>query len=231
MKLKKTVKDLINNLDDDQYIAVGSGLPERKKGTPQGSGFYFIGKVRRYKKDIEGINAFHRKSSDNPDAYIPLEDRIITDIRNRHIPGEPPMYAVLAEGTEAGRCWVLSEYDKTFKSEPAKIKDMTGFHHLRMAITMRTVNDYEERIKGKASTADLDSFLESSWGEMITGADGKKIEDVCRLRAHYSMWRDAHKCNKCKRQKCVHISGEHFTTMEKGRLVCLKEEDGDEDND
>ena len=228
MKLKKTVRELIDRLGDDQYIAVGSGLPERKRGVPQGSGFYFIGKVRRYKKDIAGINAFHRKASGNPDAYVPLEDRIITDIRNRHIPGEPPMYAVLAEGTEAGRCWVLGEYDKTFKAPPAKIEDMTGFHNPRIAITMRTVNDYEERIKGKASTADLDSFLESSWGEMITGADGKKIEEVCTLRAHYSMWRDSKKCNKCRRQKCIHFDGTHFTTMEKGRLFCLKEEDGDE---
>ena len=225
---KKTVWELLKRLDEDRYIAIGSGNPERGRGAQlTGSGFYFIGTVKRYRKDINGINNYFRQRADD---YIPLEDRIITDIRNRHLPGEPPMLAVLAEGTEAGRCWVLGEYDKSFKAPPPKINSMDGLHNLRTAITMRAVADYEEAVikpKGMATkgitTESLGIVFRSAWGNQITGADGEKIEDVCRLRAHYRMWRERRGCSKCKREKCIHNSGKHFTTMERGQLVCEKE--------
>ena len=227
--MNRTVGEVIDRLDPKQYIAVGSGLPRRTKGVQSGSGFYFIGTVARYRKDIDGINGFFAKNAEN---YIPLQERKLTDIRNRHIPGEPPMLAILGEGTEAGRCWVLGEYDKSFKAPPAKIKDMNGLHNLRMAISMRAVNDYEEAFL-KNDTADmggLEHFFESEWGELITGCDGEKIEEVCKLRAKYREWRDRHKCGKCKRQKCIHYDGTHFTTMEKGRLICLKEKEAKKDD-
>lgn len=231
MNYKKTVRELLDRLDANQYVAIGSGIPRRRKGDPpSGSGFYFIGKVSRYWMDINGINGFFAKGLLD---YIPLEDRIITDIRNRHLPGEPPMLAVLAEGTEVGRCWVLSEYDRSFKAPPPKINSMDGLHNLRTAITMRAVADYEEAVmnpKGMAkqgiTTESLGIFFRSDWGNQITGADGEKIEDVCRLRAKYQMWRKRHECTKCKREKCIHNSGEHFTTMERGKLVCEKEDAG-----
>ena len=227
MNYKKTVQELLDRLPPDQYIAVGSGVPRRSRKESSGSGFYFIGQVKRYRKDIDGINGFFKGVKE----YTPLEDRVITDIRNRHIPGEPPMLAILAEGTEAGRYWTLGEYDKRFKAPPAKIKDMNGLHNLRHAITMRAVSDYEEAVmdprgsERKGITTDLvGNFLKGDWGSLITGIDGQKIEDVCRLRARYKMWRKRHDCNKCKREKCIHYSGEHFTTMERGRLVCQKED-------
>lgn len=221
---KKTVRELLERLDEDRYIAIGSGNPERGRDAQRaGSGFYFIGTVKRYRKDINGINNYFRQGADD---YIPLEDRIVTDIRNRNLPGEPPMLAVLAEGTETGRCWVLSEYDKSFKAPPAKINDMNGLHNLRQAIAMRAVNDYEEAVmnqKKNGITKSVGAFFRSEWGKQITGADGEKIEDVCRTRARYQMWRKKHECAKCKREKCIHRSGEHFTAMERGRIVCEKE--------
>lgn len=228
--MNRTVGEVIDRLDPKQYIAVGSGLPRRTKGVQSGSGFYFIGTVARYRKDIDGINGFFAKNAEN---YILLQERKLTDIRNRHLPGEPPMLAILGEGTEAGRCWVLGEYDKSFKAPPPKINDMNGLHNLRTAITMRAVADYEEAVmnpKGMAkkgiTTESLGIFFRSEWGNQITGADGEKIEDVCRLRAKYQMWRKRHECTKCKREKCIHNSGEHFTTMERGQLVCEKEDAG-----
>lgn len=227
MNYKKTVRELLDRLDPKQYIAVGSGLPRRTKDVQPGSGFYFIGTVARYWKDIDGINGFFAKSSEN---YIPLQDRKLTDIRNRHLPGEPPMLAILGEGTEAGRCWVLGEYDKSFKAPPTKIMDTAGLHNLRMAISMRAVGDYENAFSrgDKDDMAGPEHFFESDWGELITGCDGEKIEEVCKLRAKYREWRDKHKCRKCKRQKCIHYDGTHFTTMEKGKLVCLKEKEAKE---
>lgn len=220
---KKTVWELLKRLDEDRYIAIGSENPERGRGAQRtGSGFYFIGTVKRYRKDINGINNYFRQGADD---YIPLEDRIITDIRNRNLPGEPPMLAVLAEGTETGRCWVLGEYDNSFKAPPAKINDMNGLYNLRKAIAMRAVNDYEEAVMNQKNgiTKSVGIFFRSDWGNQITGADGEKIEDTCRLRAHYRMWRERRGCSKCKREKCIHNSGEHFTTMERGQLVCEKE--------
>ena len=90
---------------------------------------------------------------------------------------------------------------------------------------MRAVNDYEEAVMNKKNGAakHIGAFFRSEWGNQITGADGEKIEDVCRTRAKYQMWRKRHDCAKCKREKCIHNSGEHFTTMERGQLVCEKE--------
>lgn len=230
---QKTVKELIDQLDDEQFIAVGSGARERKRGVPTGSGFYFIGQVKKYKRVIGGINEYYwnyyLKKSKEPEEYIPLQERMINDIWNRKLPDEPPMLAVLAEGTEAGQFALLSECDRRFKSPQPRIRDMSGFHNLRMAITQRTVEDYVNRIMGFGKTEDLDHFLESEWGELITGADGKKVEEVCRLRGRYAIWRDDHGCAKCKKQHCEHYSGEHFTLLEKGKLTCLKEEEAKDD--
>lgn len=221
--LKKTVQDLIERLDPNQYIAVGSSAATRKKGTPTGSSFYFIGRASQYKKDIYGINLFFAKSMD----FIPLESRIIIDVWNRHIPGEPPMLAILAEGAENGKVALLSEYDKTYKMPPTKIKDMNGFHTLRMAITQNAVNDYINAVRVGGKTSMLDNFFESEWGELITGSNGRKVEEVCTLRGHYAAWRDGKKCGKCGRLKCIHRNGTHFTTMEKGEISCPKEEEAD----
>lgn len=228
--MNKTIGELIERLDDDQYVALGSGVHNRKRGQPSGTNYYFIGKVGRFKKEIDVINAKYKLRSEDPDEYVPLEDRMINDIWNRHIPGEPPMLAVLGEGVEAGEYSLLSECDKAFKAPPPKINDTSGFQNLRIAIAKKAAEDYVERIKEYGSTKDLDHFFESEWGEMITGADGKKIEEVCRLKARYAIWRDEHNCGKCSRKNCIHYDGTHFTTMEKGRIFCLKEAKEDEGN-
>lgn len=228
LKTKKTVRELIERLDPEQYIAVGSGTAEKQKDKARGSGFYFIGKAKQYKRDITGINRFYWNESRSKE-YVPLEDRTINDIWNRHIPGEPPMISVLAEGTEVSRCALLSEYDKTYKMPPTKINDMTGFHNLRLGITQAAVNDYMNTVRLGGKTEVIEQFLESEWGELITGVNGKAIEAVCTLRGEYAAWRDDKECGRCKRTKCIHNDGTHFTTMERGELTCLKEEAADDD--
>lgn len=230
MTYQKTVGELVDRLDANQYVAIGSGTKKRKRGEPTGSGFYFIGKVGQYRKDIDGLNAYFRKQADKPEDYVPLEDRIITDIKQRLLPGEPPMLSVLAAGLETGRCWVLSDYDKSAKQKPPKILGLNELHSLRLAITDRAVTDYIDRVRDGEDTKALDLFFESDWGELITGADGKKVEEVCRLKAKYSLWRDAQGCAKCKLDRCAHFRGTNFTAIEHGTPKCLKEAE-DESND
>lgn len=232
--MTKTVQELIDRLDDRQYIAIGSGVPNRKKDIPTGSSFYFIGTVKQFKKDIPGINRHFAKGVE---GYVPLERRKLTDIRNRHLPGEPPMYAVLNEGTEQGRYALLSEYDKSYKppKEPI-IKDPTGAVNLIHAVAMRAVGDYAVAYEkndrdGKDGMDALAHFFKSDYGEMITGADGDKVMEVTEHRTIYKMWRDKKKCAKCRKQNCIHFSGEHFTTMDRGELTCPKEQEAkDEGN-
>lgn len=196
----------LERLEDDQYIAVGAA---------NGSGFYFMGKVKDYRTDIDGIARIFKTDS--------LRERKIVDTWKRDIPGEPEMISILVEGAEQGRLWCLSEADPSFKHEP-KITDLNGLFRLREAISVSACHAYENLLyRYGREDEEIESFFKSDWGELITGADGQKIIDVCRIRAKYKSWRRNKKCSDCKKVSCIHNSGTHFVAFEKGNHKCLKE--------
>lgn len=191
--------DFLKQLPDEQYIAVGA---------KNGSGFYFIGPVSKYKTRI-------------PRCYW---EREILDGWERDIPGEPKTLAILVEGEETGALWTLAEADSSFKRKP-KIINMQALHTLREGIALAACKQFELLLSEYDREDDeIMEFFKSDWGELITGADGQKIIDVCRIRARYKVWRKSKGCFKCKISECIHNSGSHFIAFEKGDKTCLKKE-------
>jgi hypothetical protein len=101
-----------------------------------------------------------------------------------------------------------------------------GVYNLRTAIILNAIKEYETAInnKDKLEMRNLEKWFFSEWYKYLSGGiDGQKVIDVCRLRVKYKNWRKNKGCFKCSKMTCIHRSGEHFTTMEKDNMHCLKE--------
>ena len=199
--------DFLERLPDEQYIAVGAY---------DGSGFYYIGTVAKYRTDIERITRHYETE--------PLWEREILDAYRKDFPGDPDTIAILVEGTEAGAYWGLFEVDPNYKRKP-RITNMQAFFELKQAIALSACKKYElNYMELGVDDEETTDFFKSEWGELITGADGQKIMDVCRVKAKYMKWRMETGCTKCKRTNCPHENGNRFVTWEKGDKRCRKSE-------
>ena len=93
-------------IDDNTLIAVGSD-----------SGFVFIGLKKQFFSDLQLIETYYKRKAPNyfrikVKPFRPFLDRQVTDMYYRKTPGEPMLLVITVDGTESGRVWLLSEYEK-----------------------------------------------------------------------------------------------------------------------
>lgn len=107
----------------------------------------------------------------------------------------------------------------------------TGAELLAKGIVMQAAADYKKAYildPHSYRTKKLEEWFHSKWAQTLLGnADADNIIFALQIQAKYDEWRKRKKCNTCnsKRYKrCIHRSGKHYTSMERGELHCLKEE-------
>lgn len=102
-----------------------------------------------------------------------------------------------------------------------------GVDNLVLGIMKRAIDDYEEAVlkQDYYKIAALERFFQSDWcDELTNGVDGKEIIRSLKVQIKYKEWRKQHKCGSCKKN-CIHRSGQHYTTFERGNLFCLRLEE------
>lgn len=105
----------------------------------------------------------------------------------------------------------------------------TGAELLSEAIIQNAVKDYIGLLNGSIKESihcnkrELETFFLGDWCKSLLGndLDGNTIISVCKVRAEYQRFRKEHKCDPCKRSKCIHNT-EVWENAKKGNWKCQK---------
>ena len=221
-----TLKEELKGIRADENIAIGAG-----------SAYCFIGKAKSLSARLPAIRRDYAEAQER--AGLRRTDILDAEVRDeftREWPGEPRILCVICEGRLTGALETWREATNPGAPPPrVRISNAAGFYALRKGIIGQAIKDYERGAPHWRTKTDkeLEDFFKSDYGETISGADGDKVIEVCKVRAFYGLWRGKMGCPKCKKKEyaeCVHRGGTHFTAFERQELECpraqeeLKEE-------